>query len=169
MKKPGKKVVFIIIAVIAAAAVGAAVWFYIRNRDERLIRENLDVLAGIAAKSANETAVMNAAKLSRPDKVFASAVKVEAAEYGVNRTYSDKDCAKALAFLHRYYKSVEVSLDIHEIKVDGDKALVQASIRLRSTGGARPLPQLLKALLEYRKMEDKWRVTGVKILPLLQK
>ena len=159
----------LVAAVLAAAAVAAAVWFYIRNRDERAIRENIDVLAGIAGKSAGETAVMNAAKLSRPDKVFAPSVSVDAPEYGIKRTYSDKDCAKALGYLHRYYKSVEFSPEVLKISVVEDKALVQLNIHLRSTGGARPLPQLLRGELAYRKADGKWRIAGVKILPLLKK
>ena len=149
-------------------AVGAAwmVWHRL-HRDERLIEETLRECAEAASFRAGEAPAGALLKLRRLESRTEPEIDVSLRVRGrsFQGKLAQKELISRLAASRKYLSSLEIDLGDLNISIAGEKALAEASVQLRGTGGSGAERWKDSALEDVKftfvKREGRWRVAGV--------
>ena len=158
--------------VLLAAAVAAAAWFLARDRDEARIRELVDDLASHLSKSAAEAPGITLGKLAGLEKFFAPQVEFDFPREKFHRTVEAREIASKAGAYRNFFGEVKFRVrDLTFLARDRDTATAEGIglVTGRTAGRRETVDDSREIVMEFVRLDGKWRIRRIAVREVLQK
>ena len=161
----------ILLSLAVSAVIAAAIWgyFHFRNRDERMLRAMVSELEIMVSKRPGKSNALSLLDAATPERVFAPQLQIISDRPKVERSLNLKELSQLLVTVKKNCRSAELDLEIESITIQAEEALIKANGMFSGNGSGGDFREVRDVALECRKLDGKWKVSGIKLEAVIKR
>ena len=170
MKKKTVKYVIPVLLLVLFAAAGTGLFFYVRDRDKRLLRELVSELEAMTAKRQGRSNALALLDAATPERVFAKETEIISDHPEIKHTFKLKEIGQLMMTIKKSCTSAKLDFSIDTITVNEDTAVISGNALFSgssSRGGN--FREARNTELECTRINGKWKITRVKAHSIIRK